>query len=121
LKKIPHFYLGWVEGAWDIAIYVLFPHLPFDSAQFTCLTQAQSLSWLDKIFYLAVYCYCWADYMQHLPVSYCHVLYSMQATASYQACQQLSYYLQPEYLADIWCDILDTMASTLGLCHFCDP
>ena len=38
LKDVPHFYLGRVEGASDISLYILFPHLSVTHAKLISLT-----------------------------------------------------------------------------------
>jgi hypothetical protein len=129
LKHVPHFLLGRVEGAHDIALYVLFPHLSVAGDEFVSLTREQLSRWLDRIFQPAVHRYCEADYTQHLPASYEHALSNSRAhnveerlvdTASYRAQQAISYHLAPEYLEQIWTDILDTIANTPGLGDFRD-
>jgi hypothetical protein len=130
LKNIPHFRLGGLIGAHDIVVYILFPHLPLPGGKFRALTAQQLSRWLDQIFHPAVYKYCEAHYTQHLPSSYRHALANSKAyqvegrqieTASYQSQQCIGYYLQPEYLDQIWTDILGTIASTPGLKDFSEP
>jgi hypothetical protein len=130
LKDIPHFRLGGLIGAHDIVVYILFPHLPLAGGKFRALTAQQLSRWLDQIFHPAVYKYCEADYTQHLPASYRHALANSKAyqiegrqieTASYQSQQSIGYYLQPEYLDQIWTDILETIAFTPGLSDFKEP
>jgi len=71
LKDIPHL-LGQVEGAHDITVHILFPHLVVGRRPFVSLTQEQMTRWLDQIFLPAVYRYCEAHYTQHLPASFGH-------------------------------------------------
>lgn len=129
LRDVPHFLLGRVMGAHDIAVHVLFPRITPAQDKFMSLTQDQHSRWLDQIFHPAVYRYCKAHYTQHLPASYQHALANSAAhqvegrkieTASYQAKQALGYHLQPEYLNDVWTDILHTIAHTPGLHDFGD-
>ena len=98
--------------------------------KFTSLTKEHLSRWLDQIFHPAVYRYCEADYTQHLPASHRHALANSKAhqvegrqveTASYQAQQSIGYHLQPEYLEQIWADILATIRGTPGLADFRDP
>jgi hypothetical protein len=129
LKNVPHFLLGRIEGGYDIALYILFPHLSVAGDEFISLTQEQLSRWLDRILHPAIHRYCEADYTQHLPASYEHALCNSRAhqveerlvdTASYQSQQALSYFLDPEYLDQIWTDILDTVANIPGLGDFRD-
>lgn len=130
LRDVPHFLLGRVEGAHDITVHILFPHLGSRQDKFTSLTQEQLSRWLDQIFHPAVYRYCEAHYTQHLPASYRNALADSKAhqvegrqvhTASYQAQQSIGYHLQPEYLEPIWTDILSAIRDTPGLADFRDP
>ena len=130
LRDVPHFLLGRVVGAHDITIHVLFPHLVPAQEKFTSLTHQQLSRWLDQIFHPAVYRYCEADYTQHLPSSFQHAYANSKAhqvegrqieTNSYQAQQSIGYHLQPEYLAQIWHDILETIEHTPGLGDFREP
>jgi hypothetical protein len=130
LRDVPHFLLGRVVGAHDITVHVLFPHLVQARDEFVCLTKDQLSRWLDKVFHPAVYRYCEAHYTQHLPASYRHALANSKApqvegrqveTATYQGQQSIGYHLQPEYLGEIWTEILDTVANTPGLADFRDP
>ena len=127
LKDIPHFRLGCLIGAQDISVYILFPYLSLAGSKFQALTADQLSRWLDQIFHPAVFRYCDAHYTQHLPASYRHALANSRAyqvegrqveTASYRSQQHISYYLQPEYLDQIWIDIQDRIASTPGLRDF---
>ena len=130
LRDVPHFLLGRVVGAHDITIHVLFPHLVPAQEKFTSLTHQQLSRWLDRIFHPAVYRYCEADYTQHLPASFEHAYANSKAhqiegrqieTTSYQAQQSIGYHLQPEYLGQIWHDVLDTINQTPGLGDFREP
>ena len=130
LRDVPHFLLGRVVGAHDITIHVLFPHLVPAQEKFTSLTHQQLSRWLDRIFHPAVYRYCEADYTQHLPADFQHAYANSKAhqvedrhveTASYQAQQAIGYHLQPEYLAEIWHDVLATINNTPGLGDFREP
>jgi len=130
LKDVPHFLLGRVVGGHDITMHVLFPHLVKAHDKFICLTNDQLSRWLDKIFHPAVYRYCDAHYTQHLPSSYRHSLANSKAhqvegrqveTSSYRMRLAIGYHLQPEYLGQIWSDILDTIANTPGLGDFREP
>jgi hypothetical protein len=127
LRDVPHFLLGRIVGAHDITVHILFPHMVPSTDKFFALTKDQLSRWLDKIFHPAVYQYCEAHYTQHLPASYRHALADSKArqvearqveTASYQAQQALGYHLQPEYLGEIWTEILQTIANTPGLADF---
>ena len=131
LRDVPHFLLGRVESAHDITIHILFPHLPArQDGTFVSLTNDQLSRWMDQVFHPAVYKYLGAHYTQHLPASHRHALANSRAyqvegrlidTASYHAQRAIGYHLQPEYLDDIWTDILDTIASKPGLADFKEP
>jgi hypothetical protein len=130
LRDIPHFLLGRMEGAHDITLHILFPHLATAQDKFVALTKEQLSRWLDQIFHPAVYAYCDAHYTQHLPASFRHAWASSHAgrvegrtveTASYRAQMALGHHLQPEYLDPIWTEILQTIADTPGLRDFRDP
>jgi hypothetical protein len=130
LKDVPHFLLGRVVGALDITVHILFPHLSVVGGKFTALTKEQLSRWLDGIFNPAVHKYCEAHYTQHLPASYRQALANSRAhqvegrqveTISYQAQQSLGYHLQPEYLDQIWNEILEIIANTLGFSDFREP
>lgn len=130
LKNVPHFLLGRLWGATEISVHVLFPHLSVVQEKFVSLTKDQISRWLDHIFHPAVYRFCRAHYTQHLPSSYRHALANSKAhqvegrqieTASYQAQQSIVYHLQPEYLDQIWDDILNTINHTPGFGDFREP
>lgn len=131
LRDVPHFLLGRVESAHDITVHILFPHLPArHDGTFVSLTNDQLSRWMDQVFHPAVYKYVGAHYTQHLPASHRHALANSRAyqvegrlidTASYHAQRAIGYHLQPEYLDDIWTDILDTIANKPGLADFRDP
>ena len=74
LKDVAHCYLGQVEGAGEISLYVLFPHLTGSRDDFVSLTANQHSRWLDQVFYPAVYDHFDGHYTQHLPASYRHSL-----------------------------------------------
>jgi hypothetical protein len=129
LKEIPHFFLGRVEGAPNVTVHILFPHL-VSKGPFVSLTEEQLACWLNQIFHPAVHKYYGAHYTQHLPASFKHGLAESKAnqvegrkvvTASYQAQQALGYHLQPEQLDLVWSDILHTINQTPGLNGFRDP
>ncbi len=129
LKDIPHFLVGRIEGGHDIVVYILFPHLHTAGDKFVSLTQQQLSRWLDRIFHPAIHRYCEAHYTQHLPASYEHAFSNSRAyqveerlvdTASYQGQQAISYFLAPEYLEQIWSEILNTITDTPGLGDFRD-
>lgn len=130
LRDVPHFLLGRVVGAHDITVHILFPHLSSTEAKFVSLTKDQLSRWIDGIFHPAVHRYYDAHYTQHLPASYRHGLANSRAhqvegrqieTASYQAQQSIGYHLQPEYLNQIWEDILDRITDTPGFSDFREP
>lgn len=130
LKNVPHFLLGRVVGATDITVHVLFPHLSVAQDKFVSMTNEQLARWLDNVFHPAVYRFCPAHVTQHLPGSHRHAVANSKAhqvearqieTASYQAQQSVVYTLQPEYLEEIWADILHTINHTPGLKDFREP
>ena len=130
LKDIPHCYIGRVEGANDISMYILFPHLEPAHGDFIALTTDQLSRWLDQVFHPAIYNYHGAHYTQHLPASYRHSLANNKARqvegrmangAGYQVQQALHYHLQPEHLHAIWEQILHTTEQTPDLAEFRDP
>ncbi|KIV98358.1 uncharacterized protein PV09_09804 [Verruconis gallopava] len=131
LRDVPHFLLGRVESAHDITVHILFPHLPArQDGTFRSLTNDQLSRWMDQVFHPAVYKYLGAHYTQHLPASHRHALANSRAyqvegrlidTESYHAQRAIGYHLQPEYVDDIWTDILDTIASKPGLADFREP
>ena len=130
LRDVPHCLLGRVVSADDITIHVLFPHLSVTQEKFTSMTQEQSARWLDRIFHPAVHRFCPAHLTQHLPASHRHALDNSRAhqvegrqveTASYQTQRSISYFLQPEYLDQIWTEILRTIDHTPGLMDFREP
>jgi hypothetical protein len=129
-RDLPHFLLGRVEGAHDITIHILFPHLPSRGEKFVSLTQEQHARWLDRVFNPAIHAHCDAHYTQHLPASFRHAWANSKArqveerlveTGSYQAQQSLAYHLPPERLEAVWGDILDRVDDTPGLQDFRDP
>ena len=129
-RDLPHFLLGRVEGAHDITIHILFPHLPSRGEKFVSLTQEQQARWLDRVLNPAIHAHCDAHYTQHLPASFRHAWANSKAhqvegrlfeTSSYQAQLSLGYYLPPERLEAIWSDILDRVDRTPGLQDFREP
>lgn len=129
LRDIPHFLLGRVEGAHDIALYVLFPHIAIGGDKFSSLTREQLSRWTDQIYLPALHKFYQAHYTQHLPASHrnayddskAHQVESRQVqTASYQAQQSIGYHLQPEHLDEIWHDVLQTINTTPGFGDFRD-
>ncbi|KAF7511612.1 hypothetical protein GJ744_003775 [Endocarpon pusillum] len=130
LKDVPHCLLGRVMSADDITVHVLFPHLSVAQKRFVSLTQEQSARWLDHIFHPAMYRFCQGHLTQHLPAGHLHALDNSRAqqvegrqveTASYQAQQSISYFLQPEYLDPIWTEILRTVDRAPVLRDFREP
>lgn len=130
LRDVPHFYLGRVEGAHDVTVHVLFPHLATAQQKFVSLTKEQLTRWLDRVLLPAVHRFYDADYTQHLPGNFDHAHANSRAhqvearqieTASYGAQQTIGYHLQPEHLGPIWSDIVDTVNGTPGLTDFREP
>ena len=79
LRDVPYFLFGWVEGAYDVTIYVLFPYLPIAGQKFVLLTREQLTRWMDWAFLLAVYKAYDADYTQHLPGNFDHAYANAKA------------------------------------------
>ena len=130
LKDIPHHYLGRVEGASDISLFILFPHLEFAHQDFIGLTNEQHARWLDRVLHPAIYDHYAADYTQHLPASHRQSVANNKARqvedrvasgASYQTQQLLHYHLQPERLPLIWEQVRHVTSHTPGLQDFRDP
>lgn len=130
LRDVPHFLLGRVEGTHDTTVHVLFPHLAKAQEKFVSLTKDQLTRWLDHAFLPAVHNVYDADYTQHLPGDFEHAYDNSKAhqvegrqveTASYEAQQAVGYHLQPEYLEQIWNDIVDAVNHTPGLTDFREP
>lgn len=130
LRDVPHFLLGRVEGAHDITIYVLFPHLVTVREKLVSLTKEQLTRWMDQIFLPAVHKIYNADYTQHLPGSFNHAYANAKAhqvegrqmeTASYKAQQAVGYHIQPEHLNSIWRDMVNTVTNTPGYADFRKP
>ena len=129
LKDVAHCLIGRVEGAQEISLYVLFPFLTL-SGGFQQLTDNQLSRWLDRALLPAVYRHYPAHYTQHLPASREHALANSFArqtegrvatTGDYRAQQLITYFLQPEFLHDIWTDALDTTSQTPGLHDLREP
>lgn len=130
LKDIPHFLLGRLEGAHDISLFVLFPHLPTAGDKFNALTQEQLRRWTDLIYLPAIQKFYRAHYTQHMPSSFRNALANSKAyqveqrataLAGYRTQQSIGYHLQPEQLADIWEEVLETINNTDGLHDFREP
>ncbi|KAF5573046.1 hypothetical protein FPCIR_14108 [Fusarium pseudocircinatum] len=114
LKDVPHFIFARLEGADFITFHLFSPHLPC-SSDFNRLTDEQLSRWFDNIFYPAVRQVYDADRLQHLPASYRHALAACRAprvenrlleTSSYQAQLQMSYFLPPQGLQQLWEKVL---------------
>jgi hypothetical protein len=130
LKHTPHFMLGRVEGAHDIAVYVLFPHLPVFGDTFKSLTREQHSRWMDQVYLPALHQFYPAHYNQHIPASFQTALDNSRAHSvekrqrqgqNYQAQRAIGYHLQPEHLAEVWDEVLRVVGSTPGLADFSDP
>jgi hypothetical protein len=130
LRDVPHFLLGRVEGAHDITVHILFPHLQFRGDKFQALTTEQFTRWFDQVFHPAVHQHCAAHYNQHVPPSFRVAFANSKArqvegrmveTTSYQAQQAIGYHLQPHHLGPIWADVLDVSTHATDLIDFRDP
>lgn len=130
LRDVPHFLLGRVEGAHDITVHVMFPHIQFRGDKFQAFTNEQYTRWFDHIFHPAVYRHYHAHFLQHLPASFRTAFANTKArqtegrlreSSSYQAQQTLGYHLQPYALIDVWADVLHTSSTYPGLQDFRDP
>lgn len=55
LQRIPHFMLGRIEGAYDITVFILFPHIPVLGDKFKSLTEEQLARWADQIYLPALH------------------------------------------------------------------
>jgi hypothetical protein len=130
LQRIPHFMLGRIEGAHDITIFVLFPHIPVLGDKFKSLSEAQLSRWADQIYLPALHKFYRAHYTQHVPASFrtasgdskAHSVETRQVQGqSYNSKRAIGYHLQPEYLDDVWGEILTTIANVPGLADFRDP
>ncbi|CVL08853.1 uncharacterized protein FMAN_14094 [Fusarium mangiferae] len=124
LRDVPHFIFARAEGADFITFHLFFPHLPC-SHDFNRLTDEQFSRWFDDIFYPAVRQVYDIDRLQHLPASYRHALATCRApqrenrlleTSNYQAQLQMSYFLSPQGLQQLWNHIL--AATLLAHIHF---
>jgi len=130
LKDVPHFHFGRVEGASDLSLYILFPHLSTPLGKFIGLTNEQLARWLDRVFHPAVYDQYDAHYTQHLSASHRHALANSKsrqiedrqtAGTGYQSQQYLHYFLQPDRLHEVWERIRDITTHTPGVQDFRDP
>ena len=130
LRDIPHFQIGRLVGAEEITLYVMFPHLYQDKKRFESLTERQLERFFNEVFNPAVYKNYESHYTQHLSNTYGHSVSNSKArqvegrtmeTASYQSKQNLTYTLQPDYLDDVWIDVLDTIEANPGLHDFREP
>lgn len=132
LRDVPHFLLGRLGGAHNITVHVLFPHLQLTAGRerFKSMTEEQLSRWTDRIFHPALWRVLPAHYTQHLPSTYRVALANSKAnqtearkieTSSYQAQQGIAYYLQPEYLREVWNIVLDIVSNTPGLADFREP
>ncbi|KAM5359955.1 hypothetical protein ACJA88_014995 [Fusarium oxysporum] len=128
LKDVPHFIFARLEGADFITFHLFFPHLPC-SRDFNRLTDEQLSRWFDNIFYPAVRQVYDADRLQHLPASYRHALATCRAprvenrlleTPTYQAQLQMSYFLSPQGLQQVWDYVLAATCQP-GLQDFRNP
>ncbi|KAF5660631.1 hypothetical protein FDENT_13689 [Fusarium denticulatum] len=128
LRDVPHFVFARLEGADFITFHLFFPHLPC-SRDFNRLTDEQLSRWFDKIFYPAVRQVYDADRLQHLPASYRHALATCRAprvenrlveTPTYQAQLQMSYFLSPQGLQQLWDYVLAATCQP-GLQDFRNP
>jgi hypothetical protein len=130
LHQIPHFMLGRIEGAHDIAVFVLFPHIPVIGEKFKSLSGEQLSRWVDQIYLPALHKFYKAHYTQHIPASFqtasgnskAHSVEIRQVQGqSYKSKRAIGYHLQPEYLDDVWGEILTRIANVPGLADFRDP
>lgn len=130
LQRIPHFMLGRIEGAHDITVFVLFPHIPVLGEKFKALTREQLTRWVDQIYLPALHKFYKAHYTQHIPASFrtandnskAHAIEIRQVQGqSYKAKRAIGYHLQPEYLDYVWDDIVNKIANVPGLADFRDP
>ncbi|KAI7226593.1 hypothetical protein KC330_g8763 [Hortaea werneckii] len=130
LHQILHFMLGRIEGAHDITVFVLFPHIPVSGEKFKSLSSKQLSRWVDQIYLPALYRFYKAHYTQHIPASFQTASGNSRAHSaeiwqvpgqSYKSKRAIGYHLQPEYLDDVWGEILTRIASVPGLADFRDP
>jgi len=63
LQRIPHFMLGRVEGAHDITVFILFPHITVLGDNFKSFTDKQLSRWADQIYLPALHKFYNAHYM----------------------------------------------------------
>ncbi|KAH8662649.1 hypothetical protein BGZ61DRAFT_301559, partial [Ilyonectria robusta] len=113
LKDVPHFIFAKIEGADFITFHLFFPHLPCYH-DFNRLTDEQLSRWFDNIFYPAD-AHISRRSHKHLPASYRHALATCRApqvedrlleTPSYRGQLEMSYFLPPQGLQQLWDNIL---------------
>lgn len=130
LQRIPHFMLGRIEGAHDITVFILFPHIPVLGDKFKSFTDEQLSRWADQIYLPALHKFYNAHYTQHIPASFrtasgnskAHSVETRQVQGqSYNSKRAIGYHLQPEYLDDVWNEILTSIENVPGLADFRDP
>jgi hypothetical protein len=130
LQRIPHFMLGRIEGAHDVTVFILFPHIPVLGDKFKSFTGEQLSRWADQICLPALHKFYKSHYTQHIPASFrtasgnskAHSVETRQVQGqSYNSKRAIGYHLQPEYLDDVWNEILTRIADVPGLADFRDP
>ena len=135
LRKHSHIYLGYVHGvSRHTAVFIVFPHLPFEKQDegrnFIALTKPQSKRWHDRILIPAVDTVVPAHTSQYFPRSFDHAearSYAHQRegrkveTASYGAKRDVQEFVNPEYLGELWEEMLEIIAKSNDLKDFAEP
>ena len=112
------------NAAHDITVFILFPHIPVLGDKFKSLTEEQLARWADQIYLPALHKFYNAHYTQHIPASFrtasgnskAHSVETRQVQGqSYNSKRAIGYHLQPEYLVDVWNEILTRIADVPGL------
>jgi hypothetical protein len=127
LWNIPHFRLGHVTGASEIAIYILCPHLPIEGETFFSLTHNQLRRWTDGLLIPALEASYDPHITQHYAASFrnayndsrAHQVEMRQTKKEGLDVQQTIYHhLFPDRLGEVWNHILRSANNEEGLRDF---
>lgn len=128
VHQIPHCTFGRLVGFEDISLYLLFPRLYRENQQSSRLRDHDFRIWMDEILLPIIYRQYSSTHVQHYPSSYDHSRYNATArgveTLSQRVDpvareQQLSYYIPPDCLVQVWDQILIAVQEP-GYHHFRD-
>lgn len=129
VRRVPHIFLGTANESKDVAIYILFPHLPHKGTHFFALLESQRRRFIDGILIPSLIDVLPAGATVSLPGSFDHAAATATAqtterrgmvTDSYGSKQLFNHAIQSCYLDSLWLRMRNIAESSPGYQDFAD-